>query len=70
MLFVAVVVAALMSWTRGDVAYLLVLVWAFIGIAVKFPDTAVVAISAWAAVGLVALATVVAIWRAPRLKAA
>ena len=39
--------------TRRDVAYLLVLVWAFIGIAVKQAGTPLVNISAWVATALV-----------------
>ncbi len=53
MLAVAVILAALMALTRRDVAYLAVLVWAFIGIAVKHASVPVVAGSAWAAAGLV-----------------
>ncbi len=55
MLAVALVVAGLMAWTRRDVAYLLVLVWAFIGIAVKFSDVQLVMISAIVATAVVAL---------------
>jgi hypothetical protein len=40
-LAVAVVIATLSALTRRDVAYLLVLVWAFAGIAVKHPDVQV-----------------------------
>ncbi len=58
MLAVGVVAAALMAFTRREVAYLLVLVWAFIGIAVKHTATPAVAISAWAAAGLVLVALV------------
>ena len=58
MLAVAVVLAALMALTRRDVAYLLVLVWAFIGIASKHAGAPLVSISAWAATGLVAVAAV------------
>ena len=70
MLLVAVVVAGAMSWTRGDVAYLLVLVWAFIGIAVKHAGVALVATVAWAAVGLVLVAGILAFWRARQLLSA
>ena len=38
---------------RWDVAYLLVLVWAFIGIAVKQAGTPLVSIGAWVATALV-----------------
>ena len=54
MLAVALVVAGLMAWTRRDVAYLLVLVWAFSGIAVKFSDVPTVMLWAWAATAVVA----------------
>lgn len=53
MLAVALVVAALMMWTRGDGAYLLVLVWAFAGIAVKHSDISIVATASWIAAAAV-----------------
>ncbi len=53
MLAMAVIVAYLMAQTRRDVAYLLVLVWAFIGIAVKHAPTPLVSVGAWAATALV-----------------
>jgi len=46
MLAVAALITTLMSLTRGDVAYVLVIVWAFIGIAVKHNSTPLVAIAA------------------------
>lgn len=46
MLIVATGVAALVSLTRGDIAYIAVIVWAFVGIAVKHWDTPAVAITA------------------------
>ncbi len=55
MLAVAVVLGVLMALTRSDAAYLGVLVWAFIGIALKHAATPIVAISAWAATGIVVL---------------
>jgi hypothetical protein len=61
MLTVGVVVAWAMALTRGDVAYLLVLIWAFTGIAVKHAGTALVAPAAWAAAALVAVALVVGV---------
>lgn len=54
MLVAAVIIAGLVALTRRDAGYLLVLVWAFVGIAVKFPAEALVSISAWVAAGLVA----------------
>lgn len=58
MLAVAVVLAWLMAITRRDVAYLLVLVWAFVGIATKHAGTPVVSNAAWIATALVAAAVV------------
>ncbi len=52
-------IATAVSLTRRDVAYLLVLVWAFAGVAVKQAAVPLVAVSAWIAAGLVALALVV-----------
>ncbi|MFC2037159.1 tryptophan-rich sensory protein [Chloroflexota bacterium] len=46
MLIAAAVIASLVSFTRGDVAYVLVIVWAFVGIAIKHSDTALIAILA------------------------
>jgi hypothetical protein len=60
MLAVAVVVAGLMMWTRRDIAYLLVLVWAFIGIALKHAAVPPVATAAWLATAAVAVFVVVA----------
>ena len=54
MLGAAVVISALMSFTRRNIPHALVLVWAFVGIAVKFPAEPLVSYSAWAAAGLVA----------------
>ena len=53
LLAVAVTVAYLIAQIRRDVAYLLVLVWAFIGIAVKQAGTPLVGVSAWVATALV-----------------
>jgi hypothetical protein len=51
---------ALISWimalTRGDIAYLLVIVWAFVGIAVKHNNVSLVNIAAQVAAGLVLIA--------------
>jgi benzodiazapine receptor len=58
MLAVAVVVAALMARDRGDIAYLLVLVWAFAGIGVKQAASSLVSTAAWLATALVALMVV------------
>lgn len=53
MLAVALVVATAMALTRRDWAYLLVLAWAFAGIAIKHADNQVVAIASWVATAIV-----------------
>jgi uncharacterized membrane protein (DUF485 family) len=72
MLAVAVVLAYLMALLRHDVAYLLVLAWAFAGIAVKQAGTPVVSTAAWIATGLVLVAVVLALVRkrTPQIAAA
>lgn len=55
MLAVATTLGLAMALTRGDVAFLLVLVWSFIGIAAKQAPTPLVANSAWVMAGLAAL---------------
>lgn len=52
MIAVACVVGVLMALTRRDAAYLFVLVWSFIGIAVKQADVANVAAAAWIGAGV------------------
>ena len=59
MLLVAVILAWAMSLIRGDVVYCLVLIWAFIGIAVKNSDTPSIATAAWAAAGLTIVGLIV-----------
>jgi len=55
MLVAGLGLAAAMSFTRGDIAYQMVLVWAFVGIAVKQAGTPLVANAAWVMSGLVVL---------------
>jgi benzodiazapine receptor len=52
-------IAAAVGFTRGDVVYMLVIVWAFVGIAVKHAGTPVVAIAAWVTAAVVAVMLVV-----------
>jgi len=59
MLIAATGIASAVALTRGDVAYMLVIVWAFAGIGVKHAGTPVVAIAAWAATAAVAVMLVV-----------
>ena len=61
MLLAAGVISGMMSFTRGDIAYSLVLVWAFVGIAVKHQDTTTVAAAAWVAALFVGLLLVVGV---------
>lgn len=52
MLGVASILGFLITLFRRDVAYLLVLVWAFVGIAVKQVPAPIVVNTAWVAAGL------------------
>lgn len=54
------VIAGLMNFLRRDVAYALVLLWALIGIAVKFPQEGIVTIATWVTFGLVAASLILA----------
>jgi hypothetical protein len=62
MLVVASALVLAMAWTRGDVAYLLVLVWSFVGIAVKQSAAPLVANTAWLMTGVVALMIPLSVW--------
>jgi benzodiazapine receptor len=53
MLIAGAGIASAVSLTRGDIAYMLVIIWAFAGIAVKHVGTPVVATTAWATAALV-----------------
>jgi hypothetical protein len=55
MLVVALVVAGLMAYDRREIAYLLVLIWAFIGIGVEQADTPLVVNAANLAAAVVAI---------------
>ncbi len=58
MLAVATLIGVLMTWRENDLAYVLVLVWAFVGITVSQADTPLVANTAWAVSGLLVLAAI------------
>jgi len=62
MLAAATLIASLVSLRRGDVAYALVIVWAFAGIAIQQSATPAVSIAAWVASGLAALMLVVGLF--------
>lgn len=55
MLFVAVAVAGLMAFSQKDIAYLLVLIWAFVGIAAEQSDTAQIANASYIATAIVGI---------------
>jgi hypothetical protein len=61
MLVAGAIIASLVSLTRGDVAYILVIVWAFAGIAVKHSATTIVAVTAWLMAAIVLLTLLVGI---------
>jgi hypothetical protein len=54
------VIAALMNFTRRDVAYTAVILWALAGISVKHAAVSAVAIPTWITFGLVALTLAIA----------
>lgn len=62
MLVVTSVLALAVALTRGDVAYLLVFIWSFAGIAVKQAATPLVANTAWALLALIALMIPLSFW--------
>ena len=63
-------IAVLMNFTRRDVAYTAVILWALAGIAVKFAGVPAVAIPTWITFGLVALSLVLAYIRPGKAVAA
>ena len=66
MLAAGVVISALMSFSRRNIPHALVLIWAFVGIAVRFPDVPLVNIAAWAAAGAVGLLLLFALISKPK----
>jgi hypothetical protein len=66
MLIVAAAVALAVSYTRGDITYIAVIVWAYIGIAVKHGATPIVAIPATVLATLVGLSLIVTVPRVQR----
>ncbi len=63
MIAVASLLGLAMAFTRKDAAYLLVLVWSFIGIAMKQTPAPMVVISAWIAAGLMLVLAVYSLVR-------
>ena len=61
MLAAGVIISAAMSLTRADIAYSLVLVWAYAGIAQEHASTPIVATFAWIGAGLILVILIVAV---------
>jgi hypothetical protein len=62
-------IAVLMAFTRRDVAYAVVILWALAGISVRFAALAAVAVPTWVTFGLVALSLAGALfWRQSHVK--
>ena len=66
MLAAAGFISALMSLTRADIVYSLVIIWAVIGIAVKHTDTPLVSTAAWITVVFILVLMFVGIYRSRR----
>jgi len=62
MLVIASALALAMTWTRRDLAYLMVLAWSFIGIAAKQSAVMVVANTAWVMTAFVVLLMALSVW--------
>jgi hypothetical protein len=70
MLTAVLVIATLMAFTRRDVGYALVLLWALAGVGIKHAAVSAVAIPTWITFGLVALTLIAAFFvRRPALQA-
>lgn len=67
MLTIATVLGGLMLWRENDIPYVLVLVWAFVGIAISQADTALVANMAWVTSILLVLAVMVVFFQKRQL---
>lgn len=68
MLTVGVCIASAVGLTRGDIAYMLVIIWAFAGIAVKHAGVPVIATGAWITTSFVGLMLIVVVFVTRRRK--
>lgn len=66
MLAIATVVGGLMSFRHRDIAFCAVLMWAFVGIALKHSDTGIVATAAWLATAATAVLVIIGFLRGRR----
>jgi len=64
-LLAVLAISALMNFTRRDVAYAAVILWALAGIGVKFPQAGIVTVATWGTFSLVLLTLVLAFLRKP-----
>lgn len=62
MLIVATGITFAVILSRRDIAYALVIIWAFTGIGVKHADTPAVSIAAWVAAAVIAAVTIGSAW--------
>ena len=70
MLAAGALISIVMTLTRADIAFSLVLVWAYIGIAVKHSDTSLVATSALVGAGIILVTLIIVMFRQYRQQAA
>jgi hypothetical protein len=62
MLVAATAIVSAVSLARVDIGYMLVIVWAFIGIAVKHADNMLVANTTWVMTSVIVLVTLYGVW--------
>jgi hypothetical protein len=67
MLLVSAIITFFVFITRNDITYVLVIIWAFVGISVKQIGIPMVEITAWILAGLLALLSVFGVFRIYRL---
>jgi len=70
MLAAGVIISAVMSLTRADIAYSLVLIWAYAGIALEHASTPIVANAAWVGAVVILAILIVAVINKYRRKEA
>ncbi len=63
MLGIAGLLGILMAWRENDTPYVMVLIWAFIGITVSQAGSSLVVTAAWSAVVLLVLALIISIYK-------
>lgn len=62
MIVVAAMIAGVFAYLNRDVVYAAVIVWAFVGIIVRFPDTQLIALTAGVTAALVGIAALVSVF--------